>query len=109
MNPLYQLPRGSKKRLQAWKELVEKYEQSNLNISKFCQEQGVSVKTFAKWKTKFGGGKNTFIPVTIKTSGTSQILKVYEISHKNGFSLKCDDQANIGTVIRLLKAIGGIV
>ena len=109
MHPLYQLPKQSKRRLRAWKELVERYEQSNLSVSKFCKEQGINVKTFAKWKIKYVGGENTFIPVTIKPPEMPPILKVYEISHKNGFSLKCGDQADIETVMRLLKAIRGVI
>jgi RNA-binding protein YlmH len=101
MNPLYKLPRKSEVRRQAWKKLIEEQEQSSLSISKFCQEQDVNIKTFTKWKIKLGRrDRNTFIPIAIETSESTFSLAVYEIRHKNGFSLKCDDQANMKTVIQ---------
>ena len=110
MHPLYQLPQQSKKRLQAWKELVKMYGQSNLSLSKFCQEQGVNTRTFTKWKRKFGIEKNKpFIPIALEIAEASPALNVYEISHPNGLSLKCSGQADIETVRRLLKAIGGVL
>ena len=110
MHPLYQLPKQSKGRLQAWKKLVRTYEQSDVSMSKFCEDQGINIKTFTKWKIKFDRGEqNTFIPVKVEIPEESMGISIYEISHKNGFSLKCDDQANIKTVIQLLKAIGGVV
>ncbi len=110
MDPLYQLPQQSKKRLQAWKERVKMYEQSNLCLSEFCQEQGINIKTFTQWKRRFGMEKReAFIPVALEPSESLFTPNVYEISHPNGFSLKCSDRADIETVKRLLKAIGGVL
>jgi hypothetical protein len=110
MDPLYQLPQQFKERLQDWKELVKMYEQSNLCLSAFCQEQGINAKTFTKWERRLGVKKReTFIPVALEKSELSSFASnVYEIHHQNGFSLKCSDQIDIETVKRLLKAIGGI-
>jgi hypothetical protein len=89
---------------------VKRYEQGNLCLSKFCQEQGVNTRTFTKWKRKFSVEESKpFIPVAIESAEASPVLNVYEISHPNGFSLKCNDQADTETVKRLLKAIGGVL
>ena len=105
MHSLYKLPRQSRKRAKVWRKLVKEQEESNQKVEPFCCEQEVNIKTFNAWRRKIKSeNREGFIPVVIEHPKQC----FYEITHKNGFSLKCGDQVNIQAIEQLLQAIGGV-
>jgi putative transposase len=41
---------------EAWRALVEKFEQSGLTARAFCTQEGISASTFNWWRCRFSGG-----------------------------------------------------
>jgi hypothetical protein len=109
MNPVYQLPRKREVRAKAWREIIESFEQSGLNLETFCQKVEVFPESLLKWKGIFEREKKeVFIPVEIKD--VSNVLEEhYEFRHRNGLSLLCTGKENEGTLRKLLKIMGGAI
>ena len=106
MNPIYRLPRNHETRAKAWKNIIESYEQSGLTFEAFCQQAEVKPETMLKWKRIFEDERSkSFIPVEIVESEEES----YEIKHRNGFSLLCTRRGDTGTLVKLLRAIGGAI
>ncbi len=56
-----------------FRELIHLQEDSGLTVREFCSNEGINHSTFYYWRKKLQGdrGKNDFIPLVVKSPGTT--------------------------------------
>lgn len=80
-----------------WKELIDRFDKSDLPIAAFCEKEGLSRSAFASWKRKLGALRKkapSFVEVTSIAKRTPPVQSVsststcFELALPGGVTLR---------------------
>jgi len=55
--------RSTRKSAQQWQQIIQQQEDSPLSQRDYCQQQGLSYASFAKWRQKIKKNNQAFLPI----------------------------------------------
>lgn len=81
---------------------INMWEESGLSQAKWCQQEGISRKTFGNWVRSRRNDDPAFLPMQIEEQEQSLRLNNYEITYPNGIIVKCPAGTPVSELQQLL-------
>jgi len=94
-----------------WRKLIEQQRQSELSVSAWCRERGVSAASFFAWRRRLAGGASIFKPVKLVSNGRGVGGKsdsTIELCLRGGRRLRMRKGFDSGVLIDLVRTLEGI-
>lgn len=96
---------SSSVRHKGWQELVRQHEQSDLSVSVFCRDRGISEPSFYSWRKRLAGDQPVrFALVEAGASVVNQHAPV-ELMLASGDRLRISPGADAGTLRTVLSVL----